>query len=144
MAISTYQVFLMVKGGVSETYSKLVDIKDFGDLGGSPETLETTTLSDNMTTSIPGIQSLEALEFNCNYTKTDYEKLRTQSDTDLDSDSGTDYAVWFGAGDDNEPDGHNGKFSFKGKLSVHVTGGGVNEVVGMVATIAPSTPITFA
>ena len=62
MAISTYQVFLMVKG-VSD-YDKLVDIKDFPDLGGTPETLDTTTLSDNMTTSIPGIQSLEALTFN--------------------------------------------------------------------------------
>lgn len=143
MAISTYQVFLMVKSGVAETYSKLVDIKDFGDLGGSPETLETTTLSDSMTTSILGIQSLEALEFNCNYTKTDYEKLNEQAKTDLDLEDGTDYAVWFGADEDNEPDGHNGKFSFKGKLSAHVTGGGVNEVVGMVATIAPSTPITF-
>ena len=75
--------------------------------------------------------------------KTDYEKLKTQSDTDLDSESGTDYAVWFGAGDSNEPDGHNGKFSFKGKMVAHTTGGGVNEVVGVAITIAPSTPITF-
>jgi hypothetical protein len=52
MAISTYQVFLMLGE------EKLIDIKDFPDLGGAPETLDTTTLSDNMTTSIPGIQSL--------------------------------------------------------------------------------------
>ena len=44
MAISTYKVFLMKK--TSETWSKLIDIKDFPDLGGSPELLETTTLSD--------------------------------------------------------------------------------------------------
>ena len=142
MAISTYQVFLMVKG-VSD-YSKLVDIKSFPDLGGSPETLDTTTLSDNMTTSIPGIQSLEALSFDANYTKESYSTLAEQSKTDLASDEGTDYAVWFGADSEGNPDGHNGKFSFKGKMSVNPTGGGVNEVVGMNITIAPSTPITFA
>lgn len=32
MAISTYKVFLMKKSGTS--YSKLIDIKDFPDLGG--------------------------------------------------------------------------------------------------------------
>ena len=142
MAISTYQVFLMVKG-VSD-YDKLVDIKSFPDLGGTPETLDTTTLSDNMTTSIPGIQSLEALSFDANYTKESYSTLDEQSKTDLASDEGTDYAVWFGADSEGKPDGHNGKFSFKGKMSVNPTGGGVNEVVGMNITIAPSTPITFA
>ena len=142
MAISTYQVFLMVKG-VSD-YSKLVDIKSFPDLGGSPETLDTTTLSDNMTTSIPGIQSLEALSFDANYEKSEYSKLKEQESTDLNAEGGTDYAVWFGADSDGNPDGHNGKFSFKGKMSVNPTGGGVNEVVGMNITIAPSTPITFA
>ena len=34
--------------------------------------------------------------------------------------------------------------SFKGQLSVFPVGGGVNEVVDMSITIAPSTPITFA
>ena len=138
MAISTYQVFLMLGE------EKLIDIKDFPDLGGSPETLDTTTLSDNMTTSIPGIQSLEALSFDANYTKESYSTLAEQSKTDLASDEGTDYAVWFGADSEVNPDGHNGKFSFKGKMVAHTTGGGVNEVVGVAITIAPSTPITFA
>ena len=70
MAISTYKIFLMKKGA-GDTYEKLVDIKDFPDLGGSPEMLETTTLSDGMQTYIPGIQSLDALEFTANYTKED-------------------------------------------------------------------------
>lgn len=138
MAISTYKVFLMKKGDGS-TYTKLIDIKDFPDLGGSPELLETTTLSDKMQTYIPGIQSNDALEFTTNYTKTDYETLAALADTEVD------YAVWFG-GTESEgvltPDGSNGKFSFKGKLSVHVNGGGVNEVVDMTITIVPSTIIT--
>ena len=61
MAISTYKVFLMKK--TENAYEKLVDIKDFPDLGGAPEMLETTTLSDKMQTYIPGIQSLDALAY---------------------------------------------------------------------------------
>ena len=55
--------------------------------------------------------------------------------------------MWFGgteAGGVVTPDGSNGKFSFKGELSVYPVGGGVNEVVGMNITIAPSTPIAFS
>ena len=55
MARSTYMTFLMHKASGGGEYSKLIDIKDFPDLGGSPEMLETTTLSDNMQTNIPGI-----------------------------------------------------------------------------------------
>lgn len=141
MAISTYKTFLMKGTGTSElTYSKLVDIKSFPDLGGSPETLETTTLSDSMQTYIMGIQSLDALEFETNYDKDDYETLLALKGVD------TPYAVWFGgteAGGVATPTGSEGKFSFTGQLSVYVNGGGVNEVTNMTISIAPSTPITF-
>lgn len=138
MAISTYKVFLMKKG-TGDTYAKLVDIKDYPDLGGSPEMLETTTLSDKMQTFIEGIQQLDALEFTANYTKADYETLKALEGTQ------TDFAVWFGATESQgvlTPSGSDGKFSFKGTLSVFVNGGGVNEVVDMTITIAPSTIIT--
>ena len=138
MAISTYKVFLM-KSTDGSQYEKLIDIKDFPDLGGAPETLETTTLSDSMQTYIPGIQSLDALEFNANYTKEDFESLKALEGQELY------YAVWFGgtvSGATVTPTGTDGKFNFKGSLSVFPTGGGVNEVVGMTITIAPSTPIT--
>ena len=139
MAISTYKSFLMVKE--SATWTKLVDIKDFPDLGGAPEMLETTTLSDGMQTYIPGIQSLDALEFTCNYTKEDYVKLKAMEGTEKE------FAVWLGgtvSGGVATPTGSEGKFEFSGKLSVFVTGGGVNEVVGMTITIAPSTKIVMA
>ena len=130
MAISTYGITLMYKVE-GNTYTKLIDIKDFPDLGGAPEMLETTTLSDSSTTYIPGIQSLDALEFTANYTKSDFTKIKGLADTE------TEFAVWFGK------DGAEGKFEFKGYLSVFVTGAGVNEVVGMTVSIAPSTPITL-
>ena len=138
MAISTYKSFLMHKK--SSTYEKLVDIKSFPDLGGSPELLETTTLSDCMTTNILGIQSLGALEFECNYTKEDYAKLKAMEGTEAD------FAVWLGgavSGNAVTPNGSEGKFEFKGQLAVYVNGGGINEVVNMTVSIAASTPITM-
>lgn len=142
MAISTYKVFLMKKADSSgDTWEKLVDIKEFPDLGGEPEMLETTTLSDNMQTYIAGIQSLDGLTFTANYDKEDFQTLKALEGKEKD------YAVWFGGTGDAgslTPDGSNGKFSFKGQLSVFPVGGGVNEVVDMSITIAPSTPITFA
>ena len=138
MAISTYKVFLM-KSADGSQYEKLIDIKDFPDLGGAPEMLETTTLSDSMQTYIPGIQSLDALEFTANYTKDDFDSLKELEGQELS------FAVWFGgtvSGSTVTPTGADGKFEFKGQLSVFPVGGGVNEVVGMTITIAPSTPIT--
>lgn len=139
MAISTYKVYLMKKSG--SDWGKLIDIKEFPDIGGDPELLETTTLSDKMQTFILGIQSNEGLNFTANYTKSDYQTLQSLEGSEQD------YAIWFGASVSNNvvtPDGSNGKFEFKGELSVHVSGGGVNEVVDMAITIAPTTVITFS
>ena len=103
--------------------------------------LETTTLSDKMQTYIPGIQSLDALEFTANYTKADFTRLKALEGKE------ESYAVWFG-GEETDgtltPNGSDGKFEFKGQLSAFPVGGGVNEVVDMTVTIAPSTPITVA
>lgn len=137
MAISTYKIFLMVSEDGS-AYEKLIDIKSFPNLGGAPEMLETTTLSDSMQTYIPGIQSLDALEFESNYTKEDFAKLKAMEGTEKH------YAVWFGGtgeGSTLTPTGSDGKFKFDGQLSVYPVGGGVNEVVNMNINIAPSTPI---
>ena len=132
MAISTQGVTLN-KGTVTSakwTWTKLIDIKDFPDLGGSPEMLETTTLSDTMQTYIPGIQSSDALEFTANYSSTDYATIVALKDTE------TGFALYFGK------DGAGGKYYFKGYASVRINGGGVNEVVTMTITIAPSTAIS--
>lgn len=140
MAISTYKVFLMKK--LSNTYTKLVDIKEFPDIGGDPDVLETTTLSDAMQTFIMGIQTNDALVFTANYDKSDYQTLKNLEGT------ANDYAIWFGGTDNASgvatPTGDKGKFSFSGEISTHVVGGGVNEVVDMSISIAPTTPIQFA
>ena len=105
MAISTYKIFLMQKN--TSAWEKLIDIKEFPDLGGAPEMLETTTLSDKMQTYIPGIQSLDSLEFTANYTLEEYKKLKALEGTEKE------FAVWFGgteAGDTVTPTGDSGKF----------------------------------
>lgn len=139
MAISTYKIFLMMKKETN--YEKLVDIKDFPDLGGAPEMLETTTLSDKMQTYIPGIQSIDALEFTSNYTLKDYKALKALEGQEKE------FAVWFGGTEEGgvlTPNGDDGKFAFKGSLSVFPEGSGTNEVVDMKITIAPSTPVALA
>ena len=138
MVTSSYKTFLMYKK--NDAYEKLVDIKDFPDLGGAPEMLETTTLSDSMQTFIEGIQSQDALEFNINYTLDLYKTIDAMKGEE------NEFAVWFGgteAGDTVTPTGDEGKFEFKGYISIRVTGKGVNEVREAVLSIAPSTPITL-
>ena len=138
MATSSYKTFLMHKK--AEAYEKLVDIKDFPDLGGEPEMLETTTLSDSMQTYVEGIQSQDALEFNINYDLETYKKINAMKGVE------TDFSVWFGgteAGGTLTPTGDEGKFNFKGYISIRVTGKGVNEVKEAIVSIAPSTPITL-
>ena len=140
MARSSYKTFLMHKPAEGGSYTKLIDIKDYPDLGGAPEMLETTTLSDKMQTNIPGIQSLDALEFTANYTASDYAKLKAMEGVE------GDFAVWMGGTEESgelTPDGSEGKFSFKGALSVYAAGAGVNEVSDMKISIAASTVITF-
>lgn len=138
MEISTYKTFLMTKE--SNTWKKVIDIKEFPDLGGTPEMIEITTLSDKVQRNIPGVQSLDALEFTANYTLTDYKALKALEGAEKE------FAVWFGGtenGDTVTPNGSDGKFKFKGQLSVYTNGGGTNEVVEMTISIAASSAIVI-
>lgn len=142
MAVSTFRTYLMYKASASAEYTKLVDITSTPDLGGTPNMIETTTLSDDTQTFIPGVKQLgDGLEFSANYTKTDYEALKALEGVEHD------YAVWKGGtgntGATAVPDGSDGKWSFKGQLTVFPTGGGVDEAFGMTINIAPSTAITY-
>lgn len=130
MAISTHGVTL--KWGLTMAAAvKEIDIKDFPDLGGAPEMLETTTFNDDSQTYIKGIQSLGALEFTVNYTKADYNKVAEDNNIELF------YILEFGA------NGSEGAFYWKGKHTAYVVGAGVNAVTEMKIAIAPSTKPTI-
>ena len=138
MAVSTYKSFLMHK--VSDKWEKLVDIVSYPDLGSTPELLDATTLSDPATVNIFGIQSQDALEFECNYTLVDYTKLKAMEGDDKE------FAIWLGGTEASgvaTPDGSDGKFEFDGQLAVFVNGGGVNEVRKMTVSIAVSSAIVL-
>lgn len=139
MATSTYKTFLMYKASNSAEYSKLIDVTEVPDLGSAPEMLETTSLSDRMKTYIPGLQDTGNLAFVANYDPTDYATLDALSEE-------KDFAVWLGgteSGGSVTPTGSEGKFEFKGRLTVYLASQGTNAVRHMNISIAPSTVINF-
>lgn len=128
MAISTENTFLIMKE--SSTWKKVCDITSFPDMGSAPATIDTTTLSNHMKTSVPGLVDPGNLEFEANYTKTDYTTVKALEGTEKD------YGIQFAK------DGSDGVYIFKGKLTCWIKGGGVEEAVKMGISIAPSTDIT--
>lgn len=139
---STKWTFLMYKATSNASqYTKLIDIKDYSDIGGSREMLEVTTLTDDMQHFIPGIIQLDngSLQFTANYTLGDYTALKALENVEKS------YSIWLGASvttTTTTPTGEDGKFDFDGQLSVRVIGKGVNEVREMQIDIAPTTDIT--
>lgn len=127
MAISSFGVTL--KWGASEAaVEKVVDIKDFGDLIGDPEMLETTTLSDSQVTNIPGIKSSDAIPFTCNYTSADFAACKADEGKTLY------YVLEFSDGS---------SFSWQGQHTLGVPGKGVNEVIEFTLNVVASSPVTF-
>ena len=126
MAISTQGVTLKW-GSTSSGVGNVIDIKDFPDLGGAPEILEITTLSDDIQTYIMGIQGSGMMEFTCNYTKEDFDEVMKDANKELY------YALEFGDGGDE------GIFEWQGQHTAWVVGAGVNAVTEFKIGIAPST-----
>lgn len=140
--ISTYQTYLMYRTSSSGTWDKVIDITSFPDLVPPKDKIDITTLSDYMRVYINGIgDTASDMSFGANYTAENYTKV-----TSLEGHQ-YEYAVWFGASGEQgaeAPDGHNGKFSWTGDVSAGISGGGVNEAVGMTVSATPATVITFA
>lgn len=142
MAMSTYKTFLMYKASAASDYTKLVDIKNVPAMGADRNTIDVTSLSDDTETMIPGIKRLgDGLQFTCNYDQAKFYEIDQMGvDTDYD------FAVWkggTGSGDSVTPTGADGKWSFKGKITVGTADGDVDSAFEMVVTIFPSTPVTF-
>lgn len=142
MAQNTYKTFLMYKETSSGAYAKLIDIKDYPDLGGSPELLETTTLSDRARTYIPGIEGAgDNMDFTCNYDKESFNTINGLKDQKIY------LAVYFGGTESAgvvTPTGTDGIFAFEGYVSVFANGGDVNAVREMTVSVVPTTVIQFS
>lgn len=131
-AYSTINTILKYGAGTNKpTLTKLCKIKSYPDLGAAPDTIETTDLEDDSQTFVKGVQSQDNMEFTCNYTPEAYTAVvATVSD-----EEGT-YQLEMG------DDGAQGKFTWTGTHSVHITGGDVNAVREMVITVIPSSKVT--
>lgn len=139
--ISTYQTYLMYRTTTSGEYSKLIDITSFPDLIPPRERIDITTLSDYMRKYINGIGDTSEFSFGANYTPDNYAAVNALEGHYYD------YSVWFGASGDQGaevPDGHMGKFSWSGDISAGISGGGVNEAVGMTVNCTPSTVVSYS
>ena len=137
-ATSTYKSFLMVKN--DSAWEKLIDIVSYPDQGSAPEMLEATTLSDPATVQIPGIESQDALEYECNYDLDKYAEIQEMKGVEKE------FALWLGGTEANgvvTPTGSDGKFKCKGQIYAYLNGGGVNEVRKMTVGIVPSSKITM-
>jgi hypothetical protein len=128
MAISTYLATLKW-GTTKDQVAKVIDIKEFPDLIGEPNMLETTTLSDGAQTYIPGIKAMDSMAFLFNYTKEDFAKVKADEGKPLF------YELSFSDGS---------KFSWQGSHTATLAGKGVDEVVEAGITIAPSTEVEFS
>lgn len=140
--ITSMGVFLMAKKSGETSYTKLIDINSFGDLGGTPETLDATTLSHYVSVSVVGIQQQDSITFEANYTKDEYATLQEGMNTEID------LSVWFGGTSANDgtytPTGDKGKFDFKGMYSLMVNGAGVNEIIHCTLTVTALTAPTLS
>ena len=125
MAIST--MLATLKWGTdAATVKKVIDIKDFPDLMGEPNMLETTTLSDSAQTFIPGIKSMDTMNFTFNYTKDDFAAVKADEGKPLH------YELAFSDGS---------AFVWQGSHVATLAGKGVDEVIEGGISIAPSTSV---
>lgn len=129
MAVSTASTILKHK--VADGFVKLVDIKEYPDMGGEPEKIETTDLSaTKYKTNILGLQDSPDLTFTANYTPEAYAKLDEITEEN-------DYQLVLGV------DGVHGTFEWTGDLSVFLGGGGVDDVREMTISMNATGEITF-
>lgn len=128
MALSTAKTYLYYD--VTGTMTKLLDIIDYPDLGGTPTKIDTTDLSaSQFKTSILGLQEIPDLVFNANYDLSVYNTISALVGTSQT------FELWFG---DN---GVDGKFTWDGDISIFISGGAVDEARKMQVTLSASTAI---
>lgn len=137
---SSYQTYLMHgTGSGTLSYTKIVDINSAPQMGGAPESIDMTSLSNAMKVSIPGIQQTDDLTFEANYNPTVFNTIKT---TYCDGKV-HHWALYLGATSAGVPDGSAGIFTWDGIASIYYNATGVNEGRKMSITINPTTDIDF-
>ena len=126
IAMLTNKTFLMKKDSSSK-WAKFIDITKYPQIGGTPEKIEVTRLSDTKKRYILGLQDSEDLEFEANYLLADYQKLTDVGVTDTINT----YRLCFG-----DELGTDGCFEWSGKVSARIDGGESNNARKLIFTIS--------
>ena len=142
MSRNTSRSYLMVSSD-GTSYSKLIDVKEIPATGQAPNMLDDTTLSSDAHTYIPDIEdSGGGLEFTSNYTLENVEAIEAVAGEEKY------YGIWYGASESTSggtttvtPDGHEGKWNFKGILSLWSDALSVGNVHDLKFSIAPTTKV---
>lgn len=130
--INTTNTILSTSATAIGTYTDLVEILDYPDLGSVPNKLDTTTLSAiKFKTSILGLQELPDLTFTALYDKAKYTTISAITGTQW-------FKLSFGAS------GVDGVITWSGKVSVFIQGKGIDEVRTMQITLSAETEIEVA
>lgn len=112
------------------TWEKMCPVKSFPALGGAPEQIEVTDLEDDAQAFVPGVQSLESMEFGANFTLESYNAVKAKEKTALHYRlklaKNAAVATW------------------DGQHCVYVNEGEVNGVIGMTIAVSPSSKITVS
>ena len=119
-------------GTEAASLTQLCKIKSYPDLGGAPDTIETTDLEDTAQTFVAGVQAIDQMEFTANFTPDAFTSLKTNEGKD------GYFELDFGQ------NGSEGKFTWQGSYSAYVNGGDVNAVRECTIVVTPSTAITYA
>ena len=118
-------------GTTANSLSELCKIKTYPQLNGEREQIESTDLTDTAQTFVPGVQSVENMQFTANFTTTAYTSLKTNALTDgyFELDFGGNAGA---------------KATWEGQYDVYVNEGEVNGLIEMTITVYPSTVVTIA
>ena len=117
-------------GTTASSLTELCKIKTTPQLNGEREQIESTDLTDTAQTFVPGVQSVENMQFTANFTLAAYQSLKTNALTDgffeIDFVSAGAKATW------------------EGQYDVYVNETEVNGLIEMTITVYPSTVVTIA
>lgn len=142
--ISTYLVHYtgLTAAPTAADFSKATQvcpIKSYPDMGGDPETIEVTDLTDHKQRNIKGVQSSDLLEFTANYIKKNFDACKTIEKLG----EAEWFGLVFGEDENGDMDGHDGVIAWQGGLSAYITSGDVNSVREMKIVISTVTAPDF-
>lgn len=110
-------------------WTELTPIKTFPALGGAPDQIDITDMTDEMQAFILGVQQMDSMEFTANYSPAKFKEIDDLSYQDLK------YRIKLGK------NGALGVAKWDGQHSVRITEGEVNGAIGMAVTCSNSSKV---